>query len=138
MPANLNFRLKSLLAIGELTLEGMTGDESLLLSLILLGMFRLLVLLQVSPSHAAPPNISTQADLTFESVIPQVTVLDVSIKMCPSGECLVTRECVFLIVAWRWGPGAGVAAAEVDSLAMFLHVFGLREALSTIRALVRA
>ena len=46
VPGALNFRLEPLLALGVLTLEGMLGDVSLLLSLILLGMFGLHVILQ--------------------------------------------------------------------------------------------
>ena len=46
VPGELNFRLEPLFALGVLTLEGMLGDISLLLSLILLGMFGLHVILQ--------------------------------------------------------------------------------------------
>ena len=45
---------------------------------------------------------------------------------------------MLLIVAWRRGPGAGVASAKVESLAVSLHVAGPSKALPTIRALVRA
>ena len=57
-------------------------------------------------------------------------------KITFGGESAVTGEGVLLKVAWRRGPGAGVASAEVDSLAVYLHVVGMREALTTIRALV--
>ena len=76
VPDDFNLGLKSLLALGVLTLKGSLGDVSLLLSLVLLGMFGLFVLVQIIPAHAAPPNVLIQTDLTFETVIPQVIVLE--------------------------------------------------------------
>ena len=51
VPVNLNFRLEPLLAPGVLTLEGVLGDVGLLLSLVLLGVFGLLVLVQIIHIH---------------------------------------------------------------------------------------
>ena len=79
MPGDLDFSLKPLLALGVLTHEGMLGNELLQLYLVLLGVSGLHVPLQVPSRHAAPPYILVQTDLTFESVIPQMTVLDVSV-----------------------------------------------------------
>ena len=79
MPGDLDFCLKPFLALGILTHEGVLGYVGLLLRLVLFWVLGLHVLLQISPSHAAPPNILVQTDLTFESVIPQMTVLDVSV-----------------------------------------------------------
>ena len=47
MPVNLNFRLKSLLALGVFALVRVLGDVSFLLSLELIGVFGLHVLLQM-------------------------------------------------------------------------------------------
>ena len=79
MPGDLDFCLKPFLALGVLTLEGVLGYVSLLLGLVLHGVFRLHVILQINTRHAAPPYVLVQTDLTFESVIPQMTVLDVSV-----------------------------------------------------------
>ena len=57
VPDDLDLGLKSLLAVGVLTHVGVLGDVCLLLSLELTGMFGLHVILQRSPSHAAPPNV---------------------------------------------------------------------------------
>ena len=57
MPVNLNFRLKSLLALGVFALVRVLGDVSFLLSLELIGVFGLHVILQMAPLHAAPPDI---------------------------------------------------------------------------------
>ena len=76
--------------------------------------------------------------MTFEAVIPQMIVLDVSAESDLGGKNFITRECVLFKVAWWRGPGAGIAGAEVASLAVCLHVVSIREALPTIRALVRA
>ena len=81
VPGELNFHLESLLAIGVLTFEGVLGDISLLLSLILLGVFRLHMPLQISPPHGTPPDVLIQTDLTFKAVIPQMNVFDVSVKI---------------------------------------------------------
>ena len=67
-----------------------------------------------------------------------MNLLDMLPEISFAGERAVTGEGVLLKVAWRRGPGAGEASAEVDSLAVLFHVAGPREALSTIRALVRA
>ena len=45
---------------------------------------------------------------------------------------------MLLKVPWGRGPGAGVADAEVDSLAVCLHVLSLSKALAAVWALVRA
>ena len=63
--------------------------------------------------------------MTFEAVIPQMIPLDVSTKICLGVEGLVAREGVLFKVARRRGPSAGVADAEVESLAVYLHISGL-------------
>ena len=96
------------------------------------------MLLQLNSILGTPPNVLSETDLTFILIIPQMDFLDMSVEICLGVESAVTRECVLFKVAWRRGPGAGIAGAEVDSLAVRLHVDGLSEALPTIWALVRA
>ena len=60
VPDDLNLGLKPLLALGVLTLEGMLGDVSLLLGLVLLGVFGLLVALQDTPLQPQQTSLSRQ------------------------------------------------------------------------------
>ena len=138
MPESFNLSFEPLLALGVLALVGMLCNVGLLLRLVLLGVLRLHVTFQLNLLHGTPPNVLFQTDFAFVGIIPQMNLLDMLPEITFAGESAVTGEGVLLKVAWRRGPGAGVASAEVDSLAVFLHVAGPREALSTIRALVRA
>ena len=54
------------------------------------------------------------------------------------GERLIAGECVLLKVPWRRGVGAGVTDAEMNTLAVSLHVASSSKALATVQALVRA
>ena len=74
----LHLSLESLLALGQLTLEGVLGYEGRLLLLVLHRVFVLLVSLQLFVVHAAPPDVLVQTDLTFKVEILQVDPLDVS------------------------------------------------------------
>ena len=134
---NLHLRLEPLTTLGMFALEGMLGHVGLLLHLILLWMLRLLVHLEFTWGHAAPPDILVQTDHAFILVFPCMTLLDVSLQMGGFGERLVTAECELLEVTRRRSPGAGVADSKVDRLMVFAHVTGNREALVTVRTFVR-
>ena len=138
VPILLQLGLEVLPALGVLALEGVLGKEGLLLHCVLLRVSRLLVPLKLIRHHAAPPHVLVQANLTLVSVLPGVTLPHVILQIIFPGENLVTRESEILEVSGRRMVGAGVADAEVDRVAMTLHVASLGEALVAVRALVRA
>ena len=138
VPILLQLGLEALLALRVLALEGVFGKEGGLLSCVLLRVPRLLVTLKLAWHHAAPPHVLVKTNLTFVSVLPCVTLLDVFLQIAFTGECLVTREGEILKVSGRRMVGAGVADAEVYAISVFLQVPSQGEALVAVRALVRA
>ena len=88
----LHLSLKPLQALCVFAHKGVFGKEGVLLGGVLLRMTRLLVTLKLSRAHAAPPHILVKTNLTFVSVLPCVTLRDVSFKFGFTAEDLVTRE----------------------------------------------
>ena len=78
-PFHLGF--EPLLALGKLALEGVLGYEGRLLLLVFHRVFALLVFLQPTFGHAAPPHVLVQTDLTLKVEVPGVDLLDVGFKI---------------------------------------------------------